>query len=175
MSTGRRALNAALLELKRYKPPQYRVFPPGLPRLFSLETLLPDVPPAVLGWVSALSALTFIGSLIAVPIIVTRIRADYFEDPYRHEPGLQRGHPAVYVTVRVLKNLLAVILVAGGVLMLVLPGQGLLTILIGVGVSDFPGKFRLERRLVALPGILAGINWIRRKAHVEPLRPPVEL
>ena len=57
-------------------------------------------------------------------------------------------------------------------LMLVLPGQGLLTILIGIGISDFPGKYKLERRLVSVPGILGAINWIRGKARVEPLRPP---
>jgi hypothetical protein len=142
--------------------------------LFSLDAWLPGVPPAVLGWISALSILTFFGSLIAVPVIVTRIPADYFEASRRHEARLHKLHPIVYLTVRILKNLLAVALVVGGIMMLVLPGQGLLTILIGVGVSDFPGKYRVERRLVRLPGILTAINWIRAKAHVELLRPPAQ-
>lgn len=140
--------------------------------MFSLETLLPDVPPAVLGWVSSLSILTFLGSLIAVPIIVARIPANYFRDEKRHEARLHKLHPLAYVVVRLVKNLLAIVLVAGGILMLVLPGQGLLTILIGIGVSDFPGKYHLERRLVCMPGILAGINWIRGKAGVPALLPP---
>lgn len=137
------------------------------------ENLIPDIPPAVLGWVTGLSFVTFIGSLILVPIIVVRIPADYFDNTRRREPVLHRMHPAVYFGVRILKNLLAVVLIAGGILMIVLPGQGILTILIGIGISDFPGKYRLERKLVSLPGILTAINWIRKKAKVEPLRPPL--
>lgn len=138
----------------------------------SLESLLPNVSPAVLGWVSTVSILTFIVSLVLVPIIAVRIPTHYFNETHRAKVRLRRTHPVVYTAVRVLKNLLAVILVAGGIMMLVLPGQGLLTILIGVGVSDFPGKYRLERNLIAIPGILTAINWIRAKASVEPLKPP---
>ncbi len=137
-----------------------------------LESLLPDVSPAVLGWVSTVSILTFIASLILVPIIAVRLPANYFDQARRSKARLRRTHPAVYMAVRALKNVLAVILVLGGVMMLVLPGQGLLTILIGIGVSDFPGKYRLERRLIAVPGILGAINWIRARANVEPLAAP---
>ena len=131
-----------------------------------------DIPPAVLGWVTTISVVTFFASLLLVPVIVARIPADYFDSRRRHEARLHRLHPVVYLVVRILKNLLAVLLIAGGLLMLVLPGQGLLTILIGIGISDFPGKYKLERRMVAVPGILGAINWIRGKARVEPLRPP---
>lgn len=138
----------------------------------SLESLLPNVSPALLGWVSTISILTFIASLVLVPIIAVRIPANYFDEAHRGEARLRRTRPAVYMAVRAFKNVLAVILVLGGVMMLVLPGQGLLTILIGIGVSDFPGKYRLERRLIAIPGILTAINWIRAKANVEPLAVP---
>ncbi|KAA3620823.1 MAG: hypothetical protein DWQ08_14940 [Proteobacteria bacterium] len=137
-----------------------------------MDSLLPDVPAAVVGWIGSLSVLTFIGSLVAVPIIVARIPANYFRDERRREASLHRMHPLLYVLVRVLKNALAVVLVIGGILMLVLPGQGILTILIGIGVSDFPGKYHLERRLVCLPGVLSAINWIRRKSSVDALQPP---
>ena len=137
-----------------------------------LDEIWSIIPPAVLGWITTLSVATFVASLVAVPVIVSRIPADYFDSNRRHEPRIRRLHPLLYLLVRVVKNLLAVVLILGGILMLVLPGQGLLTILIGIGVSDFPGKYRLERRLVALPGILTAINWIRAKANVEPLRAP---
>ena len=138
----------------------------------ALETLLPDISPELLGWVSTVSILTFLASLVLVPVIAVRIPTHYFDETRRGKARLRRTHPAVYLVVRIMKNLLAVILVVGGIMMLVLPGQGLLTILIGVGVSDFPGKYRLERRLIAVPGILTAINWIRDKAGVEPLTPP---
>lgn len=130
--------------------------------------------PAVLGWISLLSALTFVVSLMVVPLIAVRIPPDYFDSKRRHRSALRRLHPALFMVAFTLKNALAVILVAGGIIMLVLPGQGILTILIGIAVSNFPGKYRLERRLVSLPGVLAAINWIRGKARVEPLRKPAD-
>ena len=53
--------------------------------------------------------------------------------------------------------------------MLVLPGQGLLTILIGLAVMQFPGKFELERWLVTRKGVLEGINWLRQRSGRLPL------
>jgi hypothetical protein len=59
-----------------------------------------------------------------------------------------------------------------GVAMLLLPGQGILTILIGLMLIDFPGKRRLERRLVQQPSVWRAINWMRAKAHQPPLEMP---
>ena len=56
--------------------------------------------------------------------------------------------------------------------MLILPGQGLLTIVIGIFVADFPGKQTLERRLVANNKVFRAINWIRAKKGVAALSYP---
>ncbi len=53
--------------------------------------------------------------------------------------------------------------------MLILPGQGLLTIILGVFVADFPGKWTLERKLVTNQNVFNAINWIRNKRGVEHL------
>jgi len=55
--------------------------------------------------------------------------------------------------------------------MLVLPGQGLLTMFISLMLLDFPGKRRLEQSIVRRPIILRSINWLRERHH----RPPLEL
>jgi len=125
-----------------------------------------------MGWISLLSLLTFIVSLIVVPIICARIPSDYFESDRRHQSSLKRFHPLVFIVALSVKNLLALALIVGGIMMLILPGQGILTILIGIGISDFPGKYHLERKLVTLPGVLSAINWMRSKSGVEPLRLP---
>src|SRR4051812_30124363 len=52
--------------------------------------------------------------------------------------------------------------------MLVLPGQGVLTIIAGMMLLDFPGRQRLERWLVQRPAVLRSINW-RRKRNNRPL------
>ena len=48
--------------------------------------------------------------------------------------------------------------------MLFLPGQGILTIVTGLIMSDYPGKFSLERKIASHPRILSGLNWLRKKA-----------
>jgi len=52
-----------------------------------------------------------------------------------------------------------------GIAMLVLPGQGVLTIVIGIMLLDFPGKYRFERSLAARRPVLRSINWLRRRAN----------
>jgi hypothetical protein len=53
--------------------------------------------------------------------------------------------------------------------MLVLPGQGVLTILAGITLLNYPGKRRLELWLVRRPAIHRAIDWIRRRAGRAPL------
>jgi hypothetical protein len=70
----------------------------------------------------------------------------------------------------ILKNLFGAILVLAGLSMLLLPGQGILTILVGLMFLDFPGKFAMERRLVRQRPVITAINWMRRRANRPPLQ-----
>jgi hypothetical protein len=65
------------------------------------------------------------------------------------------------------------VLVVLGLIMAVpgVPGQGLLTVLIGLTLLSFPGKRRLERRFVRMPALLRGINRLRGRFR----RPPLEI
>ncbi len=67
------------------------------------------------------------------------------------------------------KNLLGYLLIVAGIAMLVLPGQGVLTILLGVILVDLPGKYRFERWIVARPLVLKSINRLRQRAGRDPL------
>ena len=67
------------------------------------------------------------------------------------------------------KNLIGYGLIVAGLLMLFLPGQGILTLVMGLLLVDYPGKFRLERKLVKTPAILNSLNWLRKKAKKPPL------
>jgi hypothetical protein len=60
-------------------------------------------------------------------------------------------------------------LVALGVLMVFIPGPGILTILLGVTLLDFPGKRRLELKLISRPEVLRGVNAIRARYGRPPL------
>ena len=122
-------------------------------------------------WLGALSILMFVGTLVALPIIVVRLPADYFRRD-QHATPHQWPTPLRLLGL-VGKNLLGIVLVCLGVAMLVLPGQGILTMLIGLMLMNFPGKRTLEQRLVQQPAVLRAINWMRAKAHQPALEPPV--
>jgi len=128
---------------------------------------LADLPPLL--WL-LLFIVPFIGSLLFVPWAVVRIPADYFHYSRRHRVPWANYHPALRLFLLLGKNLLGLMLVLAGVAMLVLPGQGLLTILIGLLFMDFPGKYRCERWLVTRKRVLQAINWLRHKRHQLPLR-----
>ena len=68
------------------------------------------------------------------------------------------------------KNIIGFSLIIGGLLMLVLPGQGLLTIVTGLLLINYPGKYKLEQKLVTIPSIFRALNWIRVKANKPPLK-----
>ena len=124
----------------------------------------------LLWWLGALSIVMVVGTLVVLPLIVARLPADYFTRDQRHTSGHTSAR-----TPRLLglvgKNLLGIVLILAGVAMLVLPGQGLLMILIGLMLMDVPGKRALERRLVQQPSVWQAINWMRAKAH----RPALEM
>ena len=68
--------------------------------------------------------------------------------------------------------IIAVILVIAGLLLLLAPGQGVLTLVAGILLLDFPGKFRLERWLIRRKAVWRSINWLRSKAGREELQRP---
>lgn len=112
---------------------------------------------------SLLSAVTFVGSLIAVPWLIGRMRSDYFITHWQRVDSRHRRHPVLAVIIWMLRNGLGLCLLAAGVAMLVLPGQGLLTMLVGVCLMDVPGKRRLLDRLTGTPSVRKTLNWVRRK------------
>jgi hypothetical protein len=110
-------------------------------------------------------------SLVGFPLVVANLPHDYFVRERRDPAHQTRRHPVLWAALSVAKNILGFVLVVAGIAMLVLPGQGILTILVGLSVSNFPGKFRLERRLVGRPAVGRALNRIRRLAG----RPELEI
>jgi hypothetical protein len=125
--------------------------------------------PAQAGWLFGLSLVLFLGSLIAMPIIIARMRPDYFVSTRPTEESWAGRHPAIRIGFLIIKNLLGVILVLAGIAMLVLPGQGIITIIVGISLLNFPGKRKLELRVFRQRRVLRAVSWIRAKANREPL------
>jgi len=122
------------------------------------------------GWWILLSSVGMVGlALIAVPMVIVRIPEDYFTHPQRGGgASSRRCHWFRWIWL-VVKNLLGLACLFFGALMLVLPGQGILTILLGVTLLDFPGKYRLQRWVVSRRTVLDAINWVRKRRGRAPL------
>ncbi len=118
----------------------------------------------LLEWLAGLSLLMFVVTLVVFPLVIIYLPEDYFIRDRRDPARQTRRHPAVWLVLTILKNILGVALVAAGLAMLVLPGQGLLTMLIGVTLVNFPGKYALERRIVSRPSVANTLNRIREAA-----------
>jgi len=108
-------------------------------------------------------------SVFVTVFVVVRLPADYFARP--DPPPLFDGrHPALQIVGKIAKNILGLALVVAGVIMLFTPGQGVLTVLLGVMLLDFPGKRALERWLVSRPKVRPAINALRSRYGREPLK-----
>jgi hypothetical protein len=123
-------------------------------------------------WASALSVVAALGAIMAVPWLVIRLPADYFVRNERIVWQLNSGQSLLVLVVGTLKNLLGLVLVILGLVMLLTPGQGILTLLIGFMLMNFPGKYRIERWLALRPGVLRALNWLREKQGHPPFEEP---
>src|SRR5687767_9177939 len=109
-------------------------------------------------WVVGLSVVGFFGSILGAGIMLVLMPADYFVRA-EHSHSRSTLQWALFIA----KNALGVVLLVAGILMLFLPGQGVLTILVGVMLINFPGKRKLEMKLIRRPGVLKTINGLRAK------------
>tara|TARA_B100000965_G_scaffold179691_1_gene149856 strand:- start:598 stop:1053 length:456 start_codon:yes stop_codon:yes gene_type:complete len=119
-------------------------------------------------WLGSISFLVFIFSLISIKWLVALIPNDYFIEDKRNK--YQSSYPLTWLISIIIKNIVGYILIIGGILMLVLPGQGLFTIIIGLMLSNYPGKYFIERKFIAIPSVLKTINWLRKKSNKPPLK-----
>jgi hypothetical protein len=78
-------------------------------------------------------------------------------------------HPVMKIFGHLVKNTFGAVFLLAGFLMLFLPGQGILTMLIGLSLIDFPGKRVLEARLIGRPSLLHAINRVRARFGKPPL------
>jgi len=120
-------------------------------------------------WATGLSIGIFIVTIIAVPCLIVNIPPNYFLHNRRTAKLWADQHPVVRAVLLTIKNLIGYIFIAAGIIMLAIPGQGMLTILIGIVLLDLPGKYKAERWMVRRPAVLRSINWLRRCAKKSPL------
>lgn len=133
-----------------------------------LSTVQQYVSTDTLIWLTVLSMVFFLGTLVAIPFILVRLPADYF-DVRVPRPWMKDHHPVLRLVGHIVKNAVGAIFLFAGFLMLFLPGQGVLTMLIGISMLDFPGKRKVEAKLIGQPTVLSVVNSMRQKFNKPPL------
>ncbi len=121
----------------------------------------------VSGWVGPVLALLSVGSglglvaaALALPRLLAALPADWLTTPEAPPGG----------SVRVaLRGILAAGLLLAGLAMLLLPGQGVLTILAAAIVSPVRGKKRAARWLLSFDVVSRAVNLLRARRGAPPL------
>lgn len=120
----------------------------------------------------SLSIFILIISVFMMVLIISFLPEDYFKSENRNLiSSVQNSrYPLLKLLVLITKNFFGVLLLLSGILMLVLPGQGILTIITGLVFMDYPGKYKFERKLLSQKGVINSINWIRSRLSKPSLK-----
>ncbi len=117
--------------------------------------------------VAIVSVLSFVLTVAGCAVMITNLPANYFIGSYKER---RINNPFVRFFVSLIKNIVGFLLIIVGALMCLLPGQGLLTVLAGLIISDFPGKKRLARRIICIRTVYLTANKIRLHFKRQPLQ-----
>ncbi|MFT6268787.1 MAG: hypothetical protein ACJAVV_001602 [Alphaproteobacteria bacterium] len=117
-----------------------------------------------------LTTIASVVCFIVISYIITQMDKRYF---IRKRLSGENSHltsmnTSLNFVIKILQIIVGICLLVCGLVMLVLPGQGLITILIGLSLLPFPGKNKLEQNLLSRKSVRSTLNWIRMKANKEP-------
>jgi UPF0716 family protein affecting phage T7 exclusion len=111
--------------------------------------------------VGCFSVVAVVASIVLVPRYLAHLPPDYL-----HRGDRQQSSS---VARRIARNVLGWLLVVLGIAMLLLPGQGIITLMVGLLLADFPGKRKLIRKILSRPKVLGAVNKLRARHHASPL------
>ncbi|NND92371.1 MAG: hypothetical protein HKN42_16040 [Granulosicoccus sp.] len=107
-------------------------------------------------------------TVLAIPRVVSHLPADYLLN--RLDQPLRRDVPSLMFSG--LRAILGLFIVCLGLIMMVTPGPGVIMLLLGLSVAQFPGKHRLLIYLATRPQVFKSLNWMRQRHAREPFRHP---
>ena len=127
---------------------------------------------SILIGLGGLSVLILVFSIAGMGWFIAQIPEDYFIHNKRQAKHWNKYSSQARIAIIIFKNIFGGIMLLGGLFLLVLPGQGLLTMIIGLLLIDYPGKFQLEQKIISIPSIFRSLNWFRAKARKPNLLHP---
>ena len=117
--------------------------------------------------IGIVSGVVFIISLLLMPYLLGLMPSNYFLKNSEKQLKINKPFDLIKLT---LKTLIGFILLIAGIIMLVTPGQGLVSILLGLFLMEFPGKRQLELKLINHNPTFKTLNWLRSKANKPPFK-----
>ncbi len=118
-------------------------------------------------WIGIVSTVVFILTLALTPYLLGLIDEDYFVNLEKRK--LKINTP-IHLVMMTIKSLIGLILLIAGFIMLVTPGQGVVSILLGLFLLEFPGKHKLELKFIHHDPTFKTLNWLRARAHKPPFK-----
>jgi hypothetical protein len=122
-------------------------------------------------WLVAFSLIAFVFSAFGVSIVLLRLPVDYLSNP---APPKSPQSNWKHLLSKIGRNIFGFIFLLVGTVMLLTPGQGILSIVVGLMLLDFPGKLILVRKILTKPRIFRTINRMRTTAKRPPLEPHLD-
>lgn len=116
----------------------------------------------LLRWLAPISIATFFLSLLIIPLIVSNLSVNCFINISRKKRTARISVTSLGFLL--FRNIGGIFLLTAGFAMLFLPGQGILTILIGLLLLSFPGKQTMLNYLIFKPAVQHSLDWIRKKS-----------
>lgn len=121
--------------------------------------------PLVLTVLTGVSIGIFVIGFLLVPPLAVKLPADHFV-----RPEVPRGLHTIKDWVwHLSRNLLALVLLFAGIVMIVLPGPGIISIIVAVALAEFPGKRRVERWFIRTWIVRTSLNAMRNKYGAPPM------
>lgn len=115
-----------------------------------------------------LGVLLLVISLVATPWLISRLPNDYLiKAGLREKP---RGF--IRTVIYCVRAVIGLILVILGFVLMLTPGPGLVVLIVGISLAEFPGKERLLVSIATQPSVLKSLNWMRTRRGKQPFDYP---
>ena len=122
----------------------------------------------LLGTIAGLSTLLLLLTILAMPWLVAMLPSGYF----LARENSPRNRNITQILLTCVRNLIGLVLVLIGIVMLIIPGPGVITLLLGLSLAEFPGKQQLLKNIATRPSVFKSLNWMRKRHDREPFELP---
>ena len=105
---------------------------------------------------------------LAATIVVVKLPRDYFSRPPRKKGSKKTLGQKIG---RIAKNVAGVLLILGGIVLMLpgVPGPGVVVLLLGLAITDIPGKHKLIVKIAKKRAVMRSMNRVRKKFHRQDL------